>query len=260
MSKINLFDLDIGNYCTAYEIGAKVKEITGDSKFFKRKNSDGQERIGRWVNAEAGTIYKNDVTYALDGMDVISLPIEENKVTLEVWAAQGLINERWYIRHGKLDLYSERISEMIIRSFTGKLDYEIADDVNIIFEYRYAPIEWVHNDLSSKYVHRERNKLKGHTRKALLRNTITRSERLSKIRSEAEYMVESIDNDRKPRGEDILVYFPADAVKLLRFYWRLSKARIWYRNQLLSVPHMPKDIEAEVSHFTREMVDKFFNK
>ena len=260
MSKINLIDLDIGNYCTAYEIGAKVKEITRDNKFFKRKNSDGQERIGRWVNAEAGTIYKNDVVYTLDGMDVISLPVENNEVILDVWAGQGLINERWYSRHGKLDLYSYRMAEMIIRSFTGKLNYEIADDVNMIFEYRHAPIEWVHNDLSSKYVHKQHNKLKGAARKSLLRNTITRSERLSKIRYEAECMVESIDNDRKPRGDEMLVYFPAEAVKLLRFYWKLSKARIWYRNQLLFVPYMPKDIDAEVSHFTRQMVDKFFNK
>lgn len=258
MNKINFIDLNIGNYCTAYEIGAKVKELTGNNNFFKDKNSDGQERIGRWVNAEAGTIYKNDVKRTLSGIDAISLPVSENSVLLDVWAAQGLINEKWYIRHGKLDLYSDTMAELIIRSFTGILYYYIAQDMNIIFDYRHAPVEWTHNDISSKYVHKNCYK-SGLPRKSLLGSSRIKSDEISKLRAEAEKMVNSIDHNRKVKGDDILVYFPSHVVPILRFYWKLSKARMWYRGKLIQLPRIPKDIDGEVSHFTRDMVEKFFN-
>lgn len=171
MPTLNFFQFSIGKYCTAYEIGHKIKELTDNPRFFKDMNSDGQERIGRWVNAEVGKIYKNDTHYVLDGKDAISLPYDSNKGVLIKMVESGIVDSGWFCRHGKLDLYSARMAEMIIRSYTGITDYQIGPDINIhIFwntDYDYKEVNWQHNDISKKYVHRKQRQLRTPGHKAL---------------------------------------------------------------------------------------------
>lgn len=174
MGQLNFVQFSIGKYCTAYEIGAKIKELTGNSRFFLDMNSDGQERIGRWVNAEVGKIYKLDVRYVLDGTDAISLPYEANKQILDGMVESGFVDSGWFIRHGKLDLYSARMAEMVIRSFTGITDYNIADDMVFHIYWKedklaeYGDVDWQHNDISKKYVHRKQRELRTPGHKTLL--------------------------------------------------------------------------------------------
>lgn len=168
MSDLNFFQFSIGKYCTAYEIGAKIKELTGNSRFFLDMNSDGQERIGRWVNAEVGKIYKNDTRYVLDGTDAISLSYESNKQMLDEMVNGGFIDSGWFIRHGKLDLYSARMAEMLIRSFTGINDYNLHYDMRVHIAWMYDDIDWKHNDISKKYVHRKQRELRTPGHKTLL--------------------------------------------------------------------------------------------
>lgn len=176
MANLNFFQFSIGKYCTAYEIGAKIKELTGNNRFFLDMNSDGQERIGRWVNAEVGNIYKKDVRYILDGTDAISLPYSSNKKILDEMVAAGTVDSGWFMRHGKLDMYSARIAEMIIRSFTGVNDYLLSDDMVLQIcwkrdnDWEYEDIDWVHNDISKKYVHRKQRELRTPGHKSLLKN------------------------------------------------------------------------------------------
>lgn len=174
MGNLNFFQFSIGNYCTAYEIGAKIKELTGNSRFFLDMNTDGQERIGRWVNAEVGKIYKKDVRYILDGTDAISLPYATNRKMLQDMVNQGLIDSGWFVRHGKLDLYSARMAEMLIRSFTGINDYNLLDDIVLHISWKkdkdweYDDVNWEHNDISKKYVHRKQRELRTPGHKTLL--------------------------------------------------------------------------------------------
>lgn len=169
MSSLNFFQFSIGKYCTAYEIGAAIKDITGDSQFFVKMNTDGQERIGRWVNAEVGKIYKQDVRHILDGKDAISLPYESNKQLLDELVEARLINSGWFMRHGKLDLYSARMAEMLIRRFTGDNNYNLSYDILIRWKHldEYADVDWQHNDISKKYVHRKQRELRMPGHKAL---------------------------------------------------------------------------------------------
>ena len=171
MANLNFFQFSIGKYCTAYEIGHKIKELTGNPSFFKNMNSDGQERIGRWVNAEVGRIYKNDTRYILDGSDAISLPYETNKGILTKMVESGVVDSGWFSRHGKLDMYSARMAEMIIRSYSGNTDYQLSSDISIQMfwntDYTYQDVEWEHNDISKKYVHRKQRQLRTPGHKAL---------------------------------------------------------------------------------------------
>ena len=175
MGNLNFVQFSIGKYCTAYEIGAKIKELTGNSRFFVNMNSDGQERIGRWVNAEVGKIYKLDVHYILDGTDAISLPYATNTRILDQMVCAGLADTGWFTRHGKLDMYSARMAEMLIRRFTGVTDYIIADDMVLHICWKrdkiddYEDVDWQHNDISKKYVHRKQGELRTPGHKALLK-------------------------------------------------------------------------------------------
>ena len=169
MSNLNFIQFSIGNYCTAYEIGAKIKELTGNASFFKNMNTDGQERIGRWVNAEVGKIYKLDTRYVLDGTDAISLPYESNRQLLQELVDNGIVDSGWFMRHGKLDMYSARIAEMIIRSFTELVDYQLWDDVELWLDWRRDSVSWEHNDISKKYVHRKQRELRTPGHKTLLK-------------------------------------------------------------------------------------------
>lgn len=176
MANVNFVQFAIGSYCTAYEIGAKIKELTGNSRFFLDMNTDGQERIGRWINAEVGKIYKLDVRYILDGTDAISLPYATNKRILDQMVGAGLADTGWFIRHGKLDMYSARMAEMLIRRFTGVTDYNIADDTMLHICWKsdkvddYEDVDWHHNDISKKYVHRKQRELRTSGHKTLLKN------------------------------------------------------------------------------------------
>lgn len=170
MSNLNFFQFSMGKYCTAYEIGAKIKELTGNNRFFVDMNTDGQERIGRWVNAEVGKIYKNDTRYILDGTDAISISYASNKQLLDELVDAGFIDSGWFIRHGKLDMYSARMAEMIIRSFTGVNDYRLSDDIELYISWMYDDIDWKHNDISKKYVHRKQRELRTPGHKTLLKN------------------------------------------------------------------------------------------
>lgn len=174
MGNLNFVQFSIGQYCTAYEIGAKIKELTGNSRFFLDMNKDGQERIGRWVNAEVGKIYKQDVRYILDGTDAISLPYATNKDILDKLVESGLVDSGWFIRHGKLDLYSARMAQLIIKSFTGCYEYILADDILLHIpwqnDWEFLDVNWQHNDISKKYVHRKQRELRTPGHKSLLRN------------------------------------------------------------------------------------------
>ena len=167
MATLKFFQFPIGKYCTAYEIGYKVKELTDNPSFFRDMNSDGQERIGRWVNAEVGKIYKNDTRYVLGGADAISLPYESNEHLLTHLSDAGLIESGWFIRHSKLDLYSARMAEMIIRSFTGNNSYQLSNDIQIEIDWYQTDVTWSHNDISKKYVHRKQRQLRMPGHKAL---------------------------------------------------------------------------------------------
>lgn len=173
MSSLNFVQFSIGRYCTAYEIGAKVKELTGNSRFFVDMNTDRQERIGRWVNAEVGKIYKNDTRYILDGTDAISLPYSSNTGVLNAMVESGLVDSGWFVRHGKLDMYSERMAELIIKSFTGIYDYNLSDDMLIHICWKnledLEDVQWQHNDISKKYVHRKQRELRTPGHKTLLK-------------------------------------------------------------------------------------------
>ena len=167
MANLNFFQFPIGIYCTAYEIGHKVKELTDNPSFFRDMNSDGQERIGRWVNAEVGKIYKNDTRYVLDGSDAISLPYASNEKLLTQMSDAGLVDSGWFIRHGKLDLYSARMAEMLIRSFTGNNNYQLLNDMEVGIDWWKTDVTWSHNDISKKYVHRKQRQLRMPGHKAL---------------------------------------------------------------------------------------------
>lgn len=167
MNSLNFVQLSIGKYCTAYEIGAAVKELTGNKRFFADMNSDGQERIGKWVNVEAGKIYKQDTRYILDGTDAISLSYESNKTTMDKMVDAALVSSNWFARHGKLDLYSARIAEMIIRSLTGANDYSLGNDIVLHSCCQFEDVDWQHNDISKKYVHRKQRELRTPGHKAL---------------------------------------------------------------------------------------------
>ena len=169
MSNLNFFQFPMGKYCTAYEIGHKIKELTGNPNFFKDMNTDGQERIGRWINAEVGKIYKYDTHYVLDGTDAISLSYASNRKLLTVWSCSGLVDSGWFIRHGKLDMYSARMAELLIRSFTGVNDYRIADDMELYLYWLDSDIDWEHNDISKKYVHRKQRELRTPGHKSLFK-------------------------------------------------------------------------------------------
>lgn len=170
MANLNFVQFSFGNYCTAYEIGHKIKELTGNATFFKDMNSDGQERIGRWVNAEVGKIYKNDTHYVLDGTDAISIPYSSNRQLLQGMVNQGIIDSGWFMRHGKLDMYSNRMAEMIIRSFTELVEYQLFDDVELWLDWRRDDVNWEHNDISKKYVHRKQRELRTPGHKSLFKN------------------------------------------------------------------------------------------
>ena len=169
MANLNFFQFPIGKYCTAYRIGAKIKELTGDASFFKRMNTDGQERIGRWVNAEVGKIYKNDTRYVLEGKDAISISYSDNKEILDNLVSLGMVDSGWFVRHGKLDMYSARMAEMLIRSFTGRNNYFLSDDLQIT-HWEFNEVKWSHNDISKKYVHRKQRELRTPGHKTLFRN------------------------------------------------------------------------------------------
>ena len=174
MRNMTFFHFSIGKYCTAYEIGAKIKELTGNSRFFVDMNTDGQERIGRWVNAEAGKIYRQDTRYILDGTDAISLPYESNKRILDAMVQSGRVDSGWFIRHGKLDMYSARMAEMLIRSFTGINDYQLNNDIELeigwVHGWKLIEVDWQHNDISKKYVHRKQRELRTPGHKSLFKN------------------------------------------------------------------------------------------
>lgn len=258
MSKLNFFQFPIGKYCTAYEIGAKVKELTNNKRFFRDMNTDEQERIGRWVNAEAGKVYSNDVHYTLDGMDAISLPVPSNQVMLTMAVDCGLVNERWYTHHKKLDIYSARMAEMIIQSFTGILDYRIQEDMNIFFEWQLTELDWKHNDISKKYVHRRVRNLRTSGRKSLLKGATATDAALRKLREDAEDKLNNLDDSKKVRGDAILTHFPSRYVKLLRFYWKLSKVRSWYHDALVDTVYSTEKADKLVDEFTHDMIDQFF--
>lgn len=167
MATLKFFQFPIGMYCTAYEIGHKIKELTDNPRFFKDMNSDGQERIGRWVNAEVGKIYKNDTHYVLGGADAISLPYSSNKQMLCEMSDLGVVDSGWFVRHGKLDLYSFRMAEMLIRSFTGDNSYKLSNDVEVCVDWYQSDVNWQHNDISKKYVHRKQRQLRTPGHKAL---------------------------------------------------------------------------------------------
>lgn len=141
-----------GNYCLASDIGGVIKTILNDRDFFRRRSNDGSERIGRWINEEATEIFKKNRHGAVEAMDIISLNYSDNSALIDKLTDDRRVDPSVYRRHGKLDMYSVNLAQLIIRSMTGILDYRIEADIELNVDYRHIPCKPVHNDIAMKYL------------------------------------------------------------------------------------------------------------
>lgn len=251
----------VGNYCLASDIGAEIKNILNDDTFFLRRSSDGSERIGRWINQEAAEIFSKDRHNTVEAMDIISFKYCDNADLIDKLTVDGRIDPSIYRRHGKLDMYSVNLAELIIRSMTQHLDYTISRRVELIVDYRNISAIPVHNDIAMKYLFRDKPCLRLLTRKKILpslhavrEDPIARAAEYKEDISAETRLMEAFESEdgvsRRYAGRNVIDMFPEAARRWIRLYFKVCKSTLDIREKLFE--DGVEDIEKWASTIIKE--------